>query len=792
MIFCPRPHRFEPRTDASAVAMLRDQRGSVLIATILAVVVVASLGASIYSFVSTSGRTQIGSMNDTTAYYLAESGYQYALKQLAVLDGSNTTAYNTLVSSLTAAPFTINNAGQFQLQNFTHTTSGGFDYYKFTAIGMPTAASISRSIGYTVQVSSVAGIAIPFDGSGGTLNANNWNTSGQAALDTTNKLVSMNNGSYHNSPTQVSLDWTNANTTLPNLQTAWKSNNGFLTYEVQAKFNLSTGNNRDVMGGISFRLKTQGDTNIANDSFYGLSYVVCQGSGDLPTFCNGWTDAGKTYIVLWKQAANGTQTLLGKELASNVSPALVDWSGHLVDWSTLVVRIEEQIDPNDGVTRENLIYAFAGDPTQSPKGTIAWDYTKFAAVPWGTYIANASSDCSGGLKTFIKDTTFLTTNFNTTPQDEVGLHAFGKDTVQVADLALRFNFDGGVATTCVAPSPGTLVFASSTFSVPEQSGPATITVSRQNGTSGAVGVNYATVATGSTATAGSDYTAVSGTLTWADGDTSSKTFTIPIVNDLLTDGIIEGNQTVNLALSAASGGASLGSPSTAVLTIIDNTNLGVTPLDNWPSSPQASSSGGTSLSTSFATSAGTNRMTVCAVTAELNNSSSSFNVSGNYGGQSFTTMSSTNGRSSWEHVWIGYVNEAQITARGSNTVSLSISAGSSLAASDLYCGSCQGVNQTTPVAGSRANTNTSGSSTAYYGGSVNETSGGYIFYILATWKASSSPPTGYTEYFDTADSYYHQSGAIKKVITTGTENPSWSLSTSTTWGLAVGSLNPTP
>ncbi len=781
----------EPRQTLPERGDLRDQRGSVLIATILAVVVVASLGASIYSFVSTSGRTEIGSMNDTTAYYLAESGYQYALKQLAVLDGSNASDYNNLIVSLTSAPFVISNAGQFQLQGFTHTSGNGFDSYKFTSKGTPADASVSRSIGFTIQVPSVAGITIPFDGSGSTLNANNWNTSGQAALDTTNKLVTMNSG--HSTPTQVSLDWTNANTTLPNLQTVWQSNNGFLTYEVQAKFNLSTGNNRDVMGGISFRLKTQGDTNIANDSFYGLSYVVCQGSNDLPTFCNGGTDADKTYIVLWKQANNGTQTLLGKELASNVSTALVDGYGHLVDWSTLVVRIEEQIDPSDGVTRENLIYAFAGDPTQSPKGTIAWDYTKFSAVPWGNYIANASSDCSGGLKTFIKDTSFLTTSFNTTPQDEVGLHAFGKDTVQVADLALRFNFDGGIATTCVAPAPGTLVFASSTFSVPEQSGPATITVSRQNGALGAVGVNYATVAAGSTATAGSDYTAVSGTLTWADGDVSSKTFTIPIVNDLLIDGLIEGNQIVNLALSAASGGASLGTPSTAVLTIIDNTNLGVTPLDNWPSSPKASSSGGNSLSTSFATSAGANRLMVCAVTAKMSGSSTSnFSVSGNYGGQGFTTMSSTNNMNSWQHVWIGYVNEAQIAANGNNTVSMSISAGSSLAASDLYCGSYQGVNQTTPVAGSRSNTNTSGSSTASYGGSVNVTSAGYIFYVLATWQASSTPPTGYTEYFDTADSYYHQSGASKKIITTGAENQSWTLNNSTSWGLAVGSLNPAP
>lgn len=112
---------------------------------------------------------------------------------------------------------------------------------------------------------------------------------------------------------------------------------------------------------------------------------------------------------------------------------------------------------------------------------------------------------------------------------------------------------------------GVLQFSSPTYSVTEAGPTATITVTRTNGTNGAVAVTYSTT-TGGTATAGSDYTSTSGTLNWANGDSANKTFTVQISEDTL----IEGNETVNLALSSPTGGAGPGSQMTAVLTINDN------------------------------------------------------------------------------------------------------------------------------------------------------------------------------------------------------------------------------
>src|SRR5262249_17482611 len=91
----------------------------------------------------------------------------------------------------------------------------------------------------------------------------------------------------------------------------------------------------------------------------------------------------------------------------------------------------------------------------------------------------------------------------------------------VAAATLTINSDD------VAQS-GSLQFRAASYSASETQGTATITVTRTGGSDGAVSVNYAT--SDGTARAGSDYTAATGTLNFAAGETS-KTFTIPVLDD---------------------------------------------------------------------------------------------------------------------------------------------------------------------------------------------------------------------------------------------------------------------
>lgn len=110
---------------------------------------------------------------------------------------------------------------------------------------------------------------------------------------------------------------------------------------------------------------------------------------------------------------------------------------------------------------------------------------------------------------------------------------------------------------------GTLQFSTATGSVNETAGTAVIIVTRSGGSAGAVSVDYAT--SNVTAVAGSDYAAGSGTLTFADGDTTDKTITVGITNDTA----VESDETFSLALSNASG-ASLGSPSSVTITLVSD------------------------------------------------------------------------------------------------------------------------------------------------------------------------------------------------------------------------------
>ena len=133
--------------------------------------------------------------------------------------------------------------------------------------------------------------------------------------------------------------------------------------------------------------------------------------------------------------------------------------------------------------------------------------------------------------------------------------------------------------------PGTIQLAASTSSVAENGASVTITATRTGGSAGTVGASYAT--SNSTATSGSDYTAASGTLSWANADTANKTFAVTILNDAVT----EASETFNVTLSAPTGGATLGTPSAGTVTITDDDPAVPTVPTNIRKSPTTGTSG---------------------------------------------------------------------------------------------------------------------------------------------------------------------------------------------------------
>ncbi len=124
---------------------------------------------------------------------------------------------------------------------------------------------------------------------------------------------------------------------------------------------------------------------------------------------------------------------------------------------------------------------------------------------------------------------------------------------------------------------GQVEFDSSSYTVNEAAGTASVAVRRFHGSDGRITVNYA--ASDGSALVDADYTAASGTFIFNDLETV-KTVTIPILND----GSFENGETVNLTLSApgptsiatyvsdpnADNSSLLGTQSTSVLTIDDD------------------------------------------------------------------------------------------------------------------------------------------------------------------------------------------------------------------------------
>jgi hypothetical protein len=108
---------------------------------------------------------------------------------------------------------------------------------------------------------------------------------------------------------------------------------------------------------------------------------------------------------------------------------------------------------------------------------------------------------------------------------------------------------------------GTLQLSKSSYSVAQNAGTVTVTVNRTGGSSGAASVAYKT--TNGTAVAGTDFTATSGTLKWADGDSAAKTFAVTISNAAP----FSGNKTFSVALSNPSALATVSSPGSATVTI---------------------------------------------------------------------------------------------------------------------------------------------------------------------------------------------------------------------------------
>jgi len=147
------------------------------------------------------------------------------------------------------------------------------------------------------------------------------------------------------------------------------------------------------------------------------------------------------------------------------------------------------------------------------------------------------------------------------------------DALDEDDEIVILTLANAVNATLTAPNPATLTivddddppaasFSQATYSMGEGESTAVITITLSAPSGKMVTVGYAT--SDGTATAGQDYTPISGTLTFASWVTV-QTFSVTILDDALD----EDDETVILTLANAVN-ATLGSPNPAILTLVDD------------------------------------------------------------------------------------------------------------------------------------------------------------------------------------------------------------------------------
>jgi CSLREA domain-containing protein len=347
---------------------------------------------------------------------------------------------------------------------------------------------------------------------------------------------------------------------------------------IQIRNNSATGTNNTVQGNLIGTDAT--GANAVGNTGHGIADV--RSGSDMSVGGNtiGGAGAGEANTIAFNggdgvAVVSGTGTISGTTVSRN---SIHTNNGLGIDLADDGVTPNDADDTDTGANDlQNfpVVTSAVTSSTTTIKGTLnSTPSTTFTVE----FFSNASCDASGNGEgqNFVGSLTNVTTDAN-------GDATF---TFQTASPVSSGQF---ITTTATNPagstsefsachtvvSAGSIQFSSSTFTVSEDGTQASITITRTGGAGGAVSVTFDT--SNGTATAGQDYTAVNNvTVAFADGDAAPKTVNVPITDDNL----YEGDETVNLTLSNPQGGATLGTPATAVLTITENDPLPAVSIDD--------------------------------------------------------------------------------------------------------------------------------------------------------------------------------------------------------------------
>ena len=363
----------------------------------------------------------------------------------------------------------------------------------------------------------------------------------------------------YNSPQFVHL-WRNDASSAPSAGTLTLTSSSYITSENDIAVSVGVARTGGTTGSVGVAFATSDATALAGSDYASASGTLLWADGDSATktlsvsiLRDAIAEGAEAFSITLGNPTGGAS--LGTPATASVTigaDGLAGGGAGSVSFSAPSYGIGEPA----GTVPLTVLRTVGSD------GAISVNYSTFDGL------ATANSDytsTSGSLSwadgdTSSKTFTVAIANDNTIEGGETFFATLGAPTGG-ASLAVPSTT---MVTIADDDSAGTVVLTAPTYTVSEGGGVLAISATRVGGSSGAIGVDFST--SNGTALAGSDYTATNGVLSWADGDTSNKTFLINVTDDTLA----EASETFSVTISRPTGGAMVGSPNAATTTIVDN------------------------------------------------------------------------------------------------------------------------------------------------------------------------------------------------------------------------------
>ncbi len=315
-------------------------------------------------------------------------------------------------------------------------------------------------------------------------------------------------------------------------------------------------------GAVSVNYATQDGTALAGTDYTAASGTLSWASGDA-------TDKIFTVPLIDRKITNGSMVSFGVNLSQPMGAALGSPAAATVT-----------ITDNDMAQGGHIQFSAAAYSTSENAGSVTLTATRVGGASGATSVTYATGDGSAiaghGLQRGERQplpgrVAMPPPRPSLSPSSIAGSRA-DRSTSKCRLLLSAAPPRSALPTTATvtindndAAPAGVLQFSAPNFATSEAAGNATLTVSRVGGSSGAVSVNYGTMDVN--AQAGIDYTAASGTLSWADGDATSKVISVPIIDRKINGAT---PLTFSVSLSAPTGGAAIGTPNPATVSISEN------------------------------------------------------------------------------------------------------------------------------------------------------------------------------------------------------------------------------